>query len=82
MLINQTTDGILTRLIKKSKILTQIPDKQISLQLANFNKEAFTPHIFEAHGNIKFMHCSDPSKSHQQYRKLFLIPSKDEIKLQ
>ena len=81
MLMSQTTDGILTRLIKKSKELMYTPDKHANVQRAKFNEEAFTPHIFEAHGNINYMHCSDSSKPYRHYKKLYPIPSLHELQI-
>ena len=39
---------------------------------------AFTPHIFEVHGNLKYMHCSNYE---QPCSKLFYkSPTLDEVK--
>lgn len=39
---------------------------------------AFTPHIYEIHGNVFYMHCSDEKSDHAQ--KFVAAPSLSEVK--
>ena len=62
MLVTQNIDNLHTREIKNSKVLMSTPDKNF-VKTAD-NKAAFTPHIYEIHGNVLYMHCSSEDKDH------------------
>ena len=57
MLVTQNIDDLHTREIRKSRILQQSEDPHC--QVTDSNRTAFTPHIYEIHGNVYFMRCSD-----------------------
>ena len=64
MLVTQNIDDLHTRLIKKSQIMQQNPDPFCNL--TEGNQAAFTPHIYEIHGNVHYMHCSDECEAHSR----------------
>ena len=37
------------------------------------NEAAFMPHIYEIHGNVRYMHCSDEGEYHSS--KLYPAPT-------
>jgi hypothetical protein len=50
--------------------------KQAQIEASELNKmknQAFTPLVYEIHGNVNFMHCSDEESQHG--RQLLSIPS-------
>ena len=59
MLVTQNIDDLHTRLIKESRTLAQNQDSYC--KLTENNRVAFTPHVYEIHGNVYYMHCSDES---------------------
>ena len=62
MLVTQNIDNLHTREIKNSKVLMSTSDKHFVKTPEN--KTAFTPHIYEIHGNVLYMHCSDEQLDH------------------
>lgn len=40
--------------------------------------EAFTPHVYEIHGNSFYMHCSDEDSDH--FEKFYASPKLSEVK--
>ena len=77
MLMTQNVDGIQDHLIKKSKTLMYTPDKHVNVSKAEQNQGAFTPHIINLHGTMKFMHCYNSASDH--YEKLYPVLSLDEL---
>ena len=59
MLVTQNIDDLHTRLIKESPTLAQNRDS--NCKLTESNRIAFTHHVYEIHGNVYYMHCSDES---------------------
>lgn len=57
-LVTQNTDDFHAELIKKSQILMKTEDKFLT-KYGKSAPKAFTPHVFEIHGNTRWMHCSD-----------------------
>ena len=45
-----------------SEVLESIDDKYQTE--SDKTVEAFTPHVYEVHGNVRYMHCSDEFKVH------------------
>ena len=64
MLVTQNIDDLHTRLIKSSQIMKQNSDPYC--QLTEKTRAAFTPHIYEIHGNVHYMHCSDECEEHSR----------------
>ena len=44
-------------MVKNSAILSRKPDPR--RRVNDENRHAFTPHVYEIHGNVYYMHCSD-----------------------
>lgn len=63
MLITQNIDDYHGQLIKKSKVLSNKIDKNLNKYLGNVPR-AFTPHLYEIHGNAFYMHCSNEDQIH------------------
>ena len=57
MLVTQNIDDLHNREIRESSILSNTEDRHCNL--TESNRVAFTPHIYEIHGNTHYMHCSD-----------------------
>lgn len=63
-LITQNIDDLHNREIKKSQILSAADDPHCVL--TDSNRVAFTPHIYEIHGNVHYMHCSNEAEEHSK----------------
>ena len=61
-LITQNIDDLHNREIRKSNFLMKTPDKYFDK--TENNEAAFMPHIYEIHGNVRYMHCSDEDEDH------------------
>ena len=59
MLITQNIDDLHAREIKGSAVLSRQTQDPFCTNLTNQNRVAFTPHVYEIHGNVYYMHCSD-----------------------
>lgn len=57
MLVTQNIDDLHNREIRESKVLQNNSDKYFVQSDAT--DAAFMPHIYEIHGNVRYMHCSD-----------------------
>ena len=57
MLVTQNIDDLHNKEIRQSRILSEAEDKYC--ELTDKNRAAFLPHIYEIHGNVHYMHCSD-----------------------
>lgn len=66
MLVTQNIDDYHTKEIKSSKILKANDKFFKGVPTQNI---AFTPHVYEIHGNVLYMHCSDEESDH---RDIFL----------
>jgi len=77
MLVTQNIDDYHGLLIKESKALHGVKDKN----LEKYGKDvplAFTPHLYEIHGNVFYMHCEDEEEEHS---KIFYdCPKLSEVK--
>ena len=56
-MVTQNIDDLHNREIRLSSILGRAEDENCFL--TEQNREAFLPHIYEIHGNVHYMHCSD-----------------------
>ena len=56
LLITQNIDGLHADQIRNSNILTIARDPQY--YASRHDSDAFTPWVYELHGNAGFMHCS------------------------
>ena len=57
ILVTQNIDDLHSRLVKKSPILSRAEDARCVH--TDGNRRAFTPFVYEIHGNASYMHCSD-----------------------
>ena len=60
LLITQNIDDLHNRLVRQSKILMKTQDKYF-VKTKN-NEQAFTPHVYEVHGAVRYMHCVEQEK--------------------
>ena len=67
ILVTQNIDDLHTSQIKASEILMNTADPYC--ELTDSNRVAFTPHIYEIHGNVYYMHCSDETQEHSRVMK-------------
>ena len=75
MLVTQNIDGLQSRLIKESELLSSSEDPLC--KVTDQNREAFQPHIYEIHGNMNFMHSSDEDA--ESSRSLVRVPAPAEF---
>ena len=61
MLVTQNTDGIHPHLIKNSEILSKKKDKFFNVEEKGC-ESAFTPYVYEIHGNVRYMHCNNEAE--------------------
>lgn len=61
--MTQNIDDFHCQLIKQSKVLSTAEDKFFKGVLP-VNNGAFSPHVYEIHGNVLYMHCSDEDSEH------------------
>jgi NAD-dependent SIR2 family protein deacetylase len=61
VLVTQNIDDYHNKLIKKSQLLskTHVEVVEGAISQPIVQNIAFTPHIYEIHGNVYYMHCSD-----------------------
>ena len=71
MLATQNIDDLHNQEIRASKILQETPDKYY-VKSEN-NDVAFTPHVYEIHGSVLYMHCEDEEK--ECSKKFFKAPT-------
>ena len=75
ILITQNIDDLHCREIRKSPVLSK--KKDALYMPTDENRAAFTPHCYEIHGNVHYMHCSEEEK---ECSKTFLAcPSLEEF---
>ena len=67
----QNIDNLHTELIKGSDILMSSRDEYFDYEADN--AQTFTPHCYDIHGNVLYMHCSDEEEEHAEI--LFEGPS-------
>ena len=75
MLVTQNIDDYHGMMIKNSKILKE------DTRLAKYGDNiplAFTPHLYEVHGNVFYMHCEDEEQEHS--KTFFRCPNLKDIK--
>ena len=78
MLVTQNYDDLHTKLIKESEIIAQSEDPyHLKSSITDNNRDAFQPHVYEIHGNMNFMHCSNEDAEHSQ--TLMRVPSLEEF---
>ncbi len=77
MLITQNIDDYHGQLIRSSELLSQTQDANLAKYGCNVPL-AFTPHLYEMHGNAFYMHCSDENQDHSSV--FYLCPKLDEVK--
>jgi hypothetical protein len=58
MLVTQNIDDFHCKKIKESNTLMNKTDNTLEKYLGDI-PSAFTPHVYEIHGNSFYMHCSD-----------------------
>jgi NAD-dependent SIR2 family protein deacetylase len=60
MLVTQNVDDFHAQAIRESTILTKVKavDVEGELPLPRVEALAFTPMVYEIHGNCNYMHCS------------------------
>jgi hypothetical protein len=58
MLVTQNIDDFHSKKIKESAKLMRSTDKSLEKYQGEI-PAAFTPHMYEIHGNSFYMHCSD-----------------------
>ena len=73
-MITQNIDDYDAQLVKESKVLT--PAKVVHEE--GTPTFAFTPFIYEMHGNVKYMHCSEEEK--ECGRNFYLAPTLKDVK--
>ena len=71
MLITENTDDLHNQEVKSSPLLMKEEDKHFVKNKQT--EKAFTPHVYEIHGNLKYMHCS--AESMDCSKKLKVAPS-------
>ena len=71
MLVTQNIDDFHSREVEESKVLTEGNDP--NYRVHDHSRVAFTPHVYEIHGNVRYMHCSDEEQGHSL--KFFKAPS-------
>lgn len=77
MLVTQNIDDYHGMLIKDSKVLMQQEDESLR-QYGDQVPVAFTPHLYEIHGNVFYMHCE---KEEEEHSKIFYrCPKLAEVK--
>jgi NAD-dependent SIR2 family protein deacetylase len=77
MLVTQNIDDYHGLLIKDSKVLSGIKDN--NLDKYGFEVPlAFTPHLYEVHGNVFYMHCEDEESDHSKI--FFRCPKLSDVK--
>jgi len=57
MLVTQNIDDLHTLVINQSQILNTFGDPRYNVPAEA--RIAFSPHVYEIHGNVKYMHCSN-----------------------
>ena len=55
MLATQNIDGLHVREVKNSEILSKVVHEEN-------DKQGYNAHVYEIHGNLEYMHCSDYSE--------------------
>ena len=71
MLITENLDDLHSHEVRSSPLLIKEDDKRM-VRNEHIDK-AFVPHVYEIHGNMKYMHCS--AESVDCSKKLLLAPS-------
>jgi len=79
MLVTQNIDDFHCKEVRNSEVLKKSSIAEVEGSHKNpivFN-DAFTSFVYEIHGNIAYMHCSneDPEDKNHHSRKIFKIPS-------
>ena len=77
MLVTQNIDNFHCVKVRNSTILMKKPDETLKKYQGDVPL-AFTPHVFEIHGNAFYMHCSDEDAEHS--RKFHAGPKLEEVK--
>lgn len=77
MLVTQNIDDYHGMLIKQSEILKKIPDPNLAKYEDNVPL-AFSPHLYEVHGNVFYMHCEDEEQDHSKI--FYRAPPLEEVK--
>ena len=72
MLVTQNIDGLHNQEIRNSKVLMSTIDSRSPVE-----KVGFTPHIYEIHGNVYYMHSSKESDA--QSSKFVRTPTVEEV---
>jgi len=65
MLVTQNIDDFHSQKIRESEILMRTSDRTLDKYEGNI-PVAFTPHVYEIHGNSFYMHCSDEEQEHSK----------------
>lgn len=64
MLVTQNIDDLHNRTIRESPILSKAKDNYCVRN--DDNRVAFTPHVYEIHGSVHYMHCSQHDEDHSK----------------
>jgi len=65
MLVTQNIDDLHNSVIKQSEVLSKVKDENLAKYLGDI-PTAFTPHVYEIHGNSFYMHCSNENEEHSK----------------
>jgi NAD-dependent SIR2 family protein deacetylase len=65
MLVTQNIDDLHNIVTKQSEVLSKVKDQNLAKYLNEVPK-AFTPHVYEIHGNSFYMHCSNENEEHSK----------------
>ena len=71
MLITQNIDDLHNQEVRESTILQKTVDKYYTK--SDNTDIAFTPHVYEIHGSVLYMHCEAEGEKHSN--KFFEAPS-------
>ena len=78
MLVTQNIDNLHEEEISNSEILNRVPDQRHRQNTeANSVVSVHTPYVYEVHGNVRYMHCSNEQESHA--RVFHMMPSLEEF---
>ena len=77
MLVTQNIDDFHCVKVRNSEVLMKTTDESLEKYKGDV-PAAFTPHVYEVHGNSFYMHCSDEEADHS--RKFYACPKPEEVK--
>lgn len=66
-------------MIKQSETLNKAPDHYFK-DVPAHNNGAFTPHVYEIHGNVLYMHCSEENEEVSDHVNVFEKLDMNEVK--